>query len=160
MAANSLDLPDDIQTLMDGIIGEEYIQKVVGNQELSKISHLSIEIDTSRQSVYDLCVILPNLKHLVLDNSIIPSVRDLGIGLRYITSLSLSFCGLNDIDGIGVLTGLQELNLSDNQINDVTPLAMHENLQVSFDVLPWMLIACRIMIKFYLQLSFCSRCRP
>jgi Leucine-rich repeat (LRR) protein len=56
----------------------------------------------------------------------------LGIGLRHITSLSLSFCGLNDLDGIGVLTGLQEICLSDNFITDVAPLAMHENLQVLF----------------------------
>ena len=67
----------------------------------------------------------------MLDNSLVASVRDLGIGLRFLKSLSLSCCGLIDIDGIGVLTGLQDLCLSDNSIVDVTPLAMHENLQVS-----------------------------
>jgi Leucine-rich repeat (LRR) protein len=67
----------------------------------------------------------------VLDNSTIGSIRDLGVGMRCLTSLSLSGCGLHDLDGIGVLTGLQELNLSDNYISDVTPLTMHENLEVS-----------------------------
>jgi hypothetical protein len=123
-------MEDDLQTILDGIIGEEYVREETGQEDLSTIVHLALKIDTSRQSVYDVHQFLPNLQHLVLDNSVITSVRDLGIGLRFIVSLSLSSCGLIDIDGIGVLTGLQELNLSDNSIADVTPLAMHENLQV------------------------------
>jgi hypothetical protein len=126
-------MEDDLQTLMDGIVGEEYIQKETGIEDMATIVHLVLTIDTNRQSIYELNEFLPNLKHLVLDNSNISSVRDLGIGLRSLTSLSLSCCGLNDIDGIGVLTGLQELCLSDNYITDVTPLAMHENLQVSVE---------------------------
>ena len=102
-----------------------------GKDDLSSISYLTLTIDTWKQSVYDLHLFLPNLQHLVLDGSIISSVRDLGIGLRFLQSLSLSGCGLIDIDGIGVLTGLKDLCLSDNTISDVTPLAMHENIQVS-----------------------------
>ncbi|KAJ1437271.1 hypothetical protein B484DRAFT_238724 [Ochromonadaceae sp. CCMP2298] len=123
------EMEEDLQKLADGIIGEEYIQKETGTEDMASIVHLALTIDTTRQSIYELNEFLPNLKHLVLDNSNISSVRDLGIGLRSLTSLSLSCCGLNDIDGIGVLTGLQELCLSDNYITDVTPLAMHENLQ-------------------------------
>lgn len=123
-------MEEDIQTLIDGIITEDYIRRETGREDLTSIVHVALKIDTSRQSVYDLHQFLPNLQHLDLDNSVITSVRDLGIGLRFIVSLSLSSCGLIDIDGIGVLTGLQELNLSDNSITDVTPLAMHENLQV------------------------------
>ena len=128
----SAQMEDDIQFLMDGIIGEEFVKKETGEDDLTKITHLTLVIDTARQSVYDLHEILPNLKHLVLDNSSISCVRDLGIGLRNITSLSLACCGLNDIDGIGVLTGLQELCLRDNFITDATPLAMHENLEVIY----------------------------
>ena len=116
---------------MDGLIGEEFVQKETGQDDLTQISRLALVIDTSRQSVYDLHEFLPNLNHLILDNSSISCVRDLGVGLRNLTSLSLSRCGLCDIDGIGVLTGLQDLSLSHNFIIDATPLAMHENLQVS-----------------------------
>ncbi len=123
---------DELLTLMNGIIGSDKITSITGHSDMTKVEHLSIVIDTNVQSIFNLCELLPNLKHLVLDNSIISSVRDLGIGLRHITSLSLSFCGLNDLDGIGVLTGLQEICLSDNFITDVAPLAMHENLQVLF----------------------------
>ncbi len=121
---------DELQTLMDGIIGEEFITNATGTTNMLQIEHLEIVIDTTVQSIFGLSELLPNLKYLVLDTSVIGSVRDLGIGLRYIVSLSLSSCGLNDLDGIGVLTGLQEMCLSDNHISDVAPLAMHENLQV------------------------------
>lgn len=120
----------DFESILNGIINEEYIQRETGVSDLKSITHLNLIIDTSQQCIFELSEILPNLKHLVLDHSNINSIRDLGIGLRHIISLSLSCCSLYDIDGIGVLTGLQELCLSDNYISDVTPIAIHENLQV------------------------------
>ena len=121
---------DDMQNIMNSIINEEYIRRETGADDMESIMHLNLIIDTADQSVFELSEILPNLKHLVLDHSNITSIRDLGIGLRFLTSLSLSSCSLYDIDGIGVLTGLQELCLSDNYLTDVTPLAMHETIQV------------------------------
>lgn len=129
--SNSInDNVDDIQSILDGIIGEDYIIKETGIRDLKQIFFLKLIIDTSIQSVYELSDLLPNLKKLVLDNSNIVTIRDLGIGLKLITSLSLSNCGLNDIDGIGALQSLEELSLSNNSIADVTPLAMHENIKV------------------------------
>lgn len=121
---------DDILKLMEGIIDEDYVRNETGEEDLTNLVHLALVINTSNQSIYDLHHFLPCLQHLVLDNSIISSVRDLGTGLRFLKSLSLASCGLYDLDGIGVLTALQELCLRDNHITDVTPLAMHENLEV------------------------------
>lgn len=121
----------ELESLMASRIDEDYIASITSVKDLTRVEYLSLQIDTTTQSLLDLPDILPNLKHLVLDNSIISSIRDLGVGLRHITTLSLSGCGLYDIDGIGVLTGLQELSLSDNYISDITPLTMHENLQVN-----------------------------
>jgi Leucine-rich repeat (LRR) protein len=126
---------DDFQSIMNSIINEEYIRRETGADDIEAIIHLNLVIDTAEQSVFELSEILPNLKHLILDHSNIASIRDLGIGLRFLTSLSLSSCSLYDIDGIGVLTGLQELCLSDNYLTDVTPLAMHENIQVRWFLL-------------------------
>ena len=52
------------------------------------------------------------------------------ISLRNLKAISLCGCGLQDLDGVGVLVGLEELLLCDNFISDVTPLALHENLRV------------------------------
>lgn len=123
---------DELQNIIDQMIGEEYLIKLTGMTDLSQVERLELVVDTSVQSVFGLNEILPSLKYLSLDRSMIGSVRDLGSGLRNIISLSLAHCGLCDLDGIGVLTGLQEINLSDNNITDVVPLAMHESLQVLF----------------------------
>lgn len=121
---------DDYEALLAAIIDERYLMEITQKNDLTKEEYLQIRVDTATQSLFELSELLPSLKHLVLDESAIGSIRDLGVGLRCLLSLSLSNCGLFDLDGIGVLTGLQELNLSDNRITDVTPLAMHENLVV------------------------------
>ena len=54
----------------------------------------------------------------------------LNFSLRSLKALSLCGCGLYDLDGIGILTGLEELLLCDNFISDVTPLALHDNIRV------------------------------
>jgi Leucine-rich repeat (LRR) protein len=129
---------DQLQCELENIlalrIDEDYIVSVTGVKDVSRIEYISLQIDTTVQSLLELPELLPNVKHLVLDNSTIGSVRDLGVGLRHLTSLSLSGCGLHDIDGVGVLTGLQELNLSDNYISDLSPLTMHEYLQVDYSL--------------------------
>ena len=57
------------------------------------------------------------------------------LSLRHLKAISLCGCGLQDLDGIGVLVGLEELLLCDNFIADVTPLALHENLRVKIDAI-------------------------
>mmetsp|Transcript_30517 Transcript_30517/g.41989 ORF Transcript_30517/g.41989 Transcript_30517/m.41989 type:complete len:1121 (-) Transcript_30517:165-3527(-) len=121
---------NDIQNLLNGIIDEEIIYNACGEKDMLKIEHLTIHVDSNNQSILNISDILPNLKSLTLDHSIISSVRDLGIGLRNLKALSLCGCGLYDLDGIGVLTGLEELLLCDNFISDVTPLALHDNIRV------------------------------
>ena len=120
----------DLQKILDGILGVEYLRKATKQNDLSKVTSLQIVVNSSYQSLLDLKTHLPNLMSLSLDNSTIMSIRDLGVDLRNILILSLSACGLNDLDGIGVLTGLINLNVSNNSITDVAPLAMHENIEV------------------------------
>ena len=120
----------DLQKILDGILGEELLRKTTKQNDLSNVTRLEIRVNSSYQSLLDLNSLLPNLINLVLDSSTIISIRDLGVDLRQLTSLSLSDCGLLDLDGIGVLTGLVNLKLCDNSIADVAPLAMHENIEV------------------------------
>ncbi|KAF4315594.1 hypothetical protein BBO99_00009246 [Phytophthora kernoviae] len=39
-------------------------------------------------------------------------------------------CHITDLDGIGALTNLQELYLQHNNVGDISPLTMHEELRV------------------------------
>lgn len=123
-------LYEDYEAIFSSAIDEKFLQTQLGEVDLQTVEYIALQIDSATQSIFELPELLPQLKHLVLDNSSISSVRDLGVGLRDLWSLSLCGCGLYDIDGIGVLTGLKELNVSNNFISDVTPLALHENLEV------------------------------
>jgi len=119
-----------LQAIYDSAIGVEYLQRVTGKEDLSLISFLQLRVDLNVQSVLYINEILPSLTSLVLDESVMSSIRDLGTGLRCLLSLSINSCGLYDLDGVGVLSSLQDLSACDNFITDVAPLAMHDSLQV------------------------------
>lgn len=127
---NELDLDEGLQSILDSVIGEEYLMQVCGKTDLREVTYVQLKVDLNVQSLLDITELLPSINSLVLDESIISSIRDLGIGLRCLISLSLNSCSLNDLDGIGVLTGLEDFSCCDNFITDVAPLAMHENLRV------------------------------
>lgn len=87
-------------------------------------------MDSSKQSIEVLGELLPSLQQLVLENSTLFSFRDLGTSLHSLRTLSLSRSSITDLDGISSLTCLQELYVQHNQITDISPLSMHEELQV------------------------------
>ena len=125
---NAID--DGLKNILESAISEDYLRQVAGSDDLTTVTFMQLRVDLNIQSILDITDNLPSLTSLILDESIISSVRDLGTGLRSIISLSLNSCALKDLDGIGVLTGLQDFNASDNYLTDAAPLAMHENLQV------------------------------
>ena len=119
-----------MQSLLENVVDEEYIRKISLTDDLENLTILNMRVDTSIQSIYDIGIHLPNLNSLTLDYSSISSIRDLGIGLKHIHSLSMVECNLHDIDGIGVFAQLKQLNLNDNNLNEISALAMHELLEV------------------------------
>lgn len=122
---------DEPDKVFDDMITEEYILKACDVSTVEGLTCVKLTVDTSYQSLLDLGDIVKSLESLTLDGSYISSVRDLGTGLRGLRHLSLDNCGLNELDGIGMLSNLIELSVRDNQINDITALAMHETLEVS-----------------------------
>eukprot|EP01029_Cantina_marsupialis_P021701 TRINITY_DN5248_c0_g1_i1.p1 TRINITY_DN5248_c0_g1~~TRINITY_DN5248_c0_g1_i1.p1 ORF type:complete len:641 (-),score=164.92 TRINITY_DN5248_c0_g1_i1:245-2167(-) len=112
------------------LISEDKLLEVAGAASLDQITKLSIKIDTSDQSAAKLGELLPNIKELRLSGSKLSTFRDLGTSLKHLKILFLSQSGVKDLDGIGALEGLEELYLPFNDISDLTPLMMHENLQV------------------------------
>jgi len=126
---NIFESEEPAKTVFDDMITEEYLQKVSGAEDLSTVTTIKLHIDTSYQSLLDIGDLLKRLDHLTLDGSKISSVRDLGVGLKYLISLSINDCGLSELDGIGMLTSLKELSAGDNDIEDVTALALHETIE-------------------------------
>lgn len=141
------ELDSDFQVVAEGVIGVDYLVKVTGCEDLTLVPEVSLIVNTSTQSLLDLCDHLPNLISLVLDHSTIASIRDLGVGLRMLEKLSLRDCQLSELDGIGVLSCLKYLDVSDNMISDASPLAMHEYLEVInyCDIL----LSCLYVLRYY-----------
>ncbi|CAM9908289.1 unnamed protein product, partial [Choristocarpus tenellus] len=76
--------------------------------------------------------LLPSLVELQLsDGSILASFRDLGTSLRVLQVMWARACCVTDLDGVGALSGLRELYLAFNDVEDLTAIAMHECLEVS-----------------------------
>lgn len=101
-----------------------------GKQELACVTYLQISVDSGKQSVEAIGELLPSLQQLKLTNSTLHSFRDLGTSLHSLQILWVVRSGISDLDGIGALTGLQELYLQYNDISDLSPLTLHEEIQV------------------------------
>lgn len=125
--------PLTMEELARGRLTEEAIRVAAGRsttKELQDIAKLALVIDSSQVSVEGVWDSLPKLHTLNLTGSRLLSFRDLGVGLRHLNTLYLESSSVQDLDGIGALSGLRELHLADNRISDVTPLACHGSLQI------------------------------
>jgi hypothetical protein len=58
-------------------------------------------------------------------------MRDLGVDLRRLVSISMNDCSITELDGIGALVNIKILSLRNNIISDVSPIAMHDVLEVN-----------------------------
>lgn len=121
---------DDGAFEMEDALSEENIKLLAGADDLSSVTRLEISVNTREQSVARLGELLPALRELKLNESELSSIRDLGTNLWELEVLWVRTCGLKDIDGIGAMEGLKELYLSYNDVSDLTPLLMHEQLEV------------------------------
>jgi Leucine-rich repeat (LRR) protein len=112
----------------DEILDESYLSRLKIHPESATVT---LTLNTSLVSLLGLHELMPNLMHLVLDSSVISSLRDLGTRLTRVTLLSVNECNLFDLDGIGgAFPNLKELSACNNLITDVTSLAMHSCLEV------------------------------
>ena len=102
---------------------------MTGVNDLKKVEYLEMIVDTSETSLGNFGIYLPNLKQLKLNGSHVPRIRDLGTSLIHLRVLWLSRSSLVDLDGIPTLNNLRELYLAYNEINDISPCSMLENLE-------------------------------
>uniref|UniRef100_A0A8C3W4T7 Leucine rich repeat containing 56 n=1 Tax=Catagonus wagneri TaxID=51154 RepID=A0A8C3W4T7_9CETA len=95
-----------------------------------QLSVLQTRVDTRENSLGNFGVHLPNLSQLKLNGSRLGSLRDLGTALGRLQVLWLARCGLADLDGISAFPALKELYLSYNNVSDLSPLCLLEQLEV------------------------------
>ena len=107
------------------------ISSYEGSNNLSDLIGLEGKADTRDLTLSFLGELFPQLEKLRLNNSIIPSVRDIGCYLVNLRFLSLARCGITSLDGISTISSnLEELYLAFNKITDVVDLLGMDNLKI------------------------------
>ncbi|KAB0377303.1 hypothetical protein FD755_011747 [Muntiacus reevesi] len=106
------------------------LQALAQEDDLQLVSVLEMCVRTRENSLGSFGLHLPNLSQLKLNGSCLGSLRDLGTSLGHLQVLWLARCGLADLDGISSFPALKELYLSYNDIWDLSPLCLLEQLEV------------------------------
>nr|XP_030706806.1 leucine-rich repeat-containing protein 56 isoform X3 [Globicephala melas] len=106
------------------------LQALAQVDDLRLVSVLELCVNTHENSLGNFGLHLPNLSQLKLNGSCLGSLRDLGTSLGRLQVLWLARCGLADLDGIGSFPALKELYLSYNDVSDLSPLCLLEQLEV------------------------------
>jgi hypothetical protein len=91
----------------------------MNKNELAELTKIEIKVDTTNTHMQYVGEVLTSLQILRLNDSVIPSARDLGTSFKNIQVLSLNRCELKSLAGLSSFEFLKELYASYNNINDL-----------------------------------------
>jgi hypothetical protein len=95
------------------------------------LDSLEALVDTRELTLSFLGDTFPSVRKLRLNNSVIPTVRDIGCTLVNLRFLSLARCNLTSLDGIATISqNLEELYLAFNKLTDVCDLMGMDSLRI------------------------------
>uniref|UniRef100_A0A667H6J4 Leucine rich repeat containing 56 n=1 Tax=Lynx canadensis TaxID=61383 RepID=A0A667H6J4_LYNCA len=129
-APKSKDPGSHDEQLVEEYLSPARLRALAQVDDLRLAGMLEMCVSTRESSLGNFGVHLPNLSQLKLNGSCLGSVRDLGTSLGRLRVLWLARCGLTDLDGIGCFPALKELYASYNNISDLSPLCLLEQLEV------------------------------
>ncbi|XP_008592054.1 PREDICTED: leucine-rich repeat-containing protein 56 [Galeopterus variegatus] len=118
------------EQLVEEYMSPARLQALAQVDDLRLVRVLEMCVDTHENSLGNFGVHLPNLSQLRLNGSRLGSLRDLGTSVGRLQVLWLARCGLTDLDGIASFPKLKELYVSYNNISDLSPLCLLEQLEV------------------------------
>ena len=121
---------EESELIVSEFLSPSKLQLITKSEKLQDVTSIEMIVNTSNTTLGNFGQYIPNLKQLKLNDSFIPSVRDIGTSLSGLTVLWMSRCSLNDVDGIASLYNLQELYVSFNNISDLSPISFLDSLEV------------------------------
>lgn len=98
--------------------------------DLTKVRCLQLRVDTTETSLGNFGTFLPNLQELKIKDGVVPSIRDLGSSLGSVQVLWMPRCSLREMDGISSLENLAELFIAYNDVSELSPLTLLDNLRL------------------------------
>ncbi|CAG9760736.1 unnamed protein product [Ceutorhynchus assimilis] len=108
----------------------ELLVQVSNTEQLETVTQIKLRVIARELALQQLGAYLPALRELILDGSIISSLRDLGYGLKNLKILRVNRCQLPCIDGMLGFEYLEELYAADNSIRDLSACAFLSNLKI------------------------------
>ncbi|KAK9753454.1 hypothetical protein QE152_g1989 [Popillia japonica] len=100
---------------------KELVQSATGLDDIGEATTVKLQVIAIDVSLQYLSYHTPLLQELILDGSVISSLRDLGCGLKCLKILRVNRCGLKHIDGTFGIDSLEELYATKNSIQDISP---------------------------------------
>eukprot|EP00357_Protocruzia_adherens_P006139 CAMPEP_0115030106 /NCGR_PEP_ID=MMETSP0216-20121206/37512_1 /TAXON_ID=223996 /ORGANISM="Protocruzia adherens, Strain Boccale" /LENGTH=510 /DNA_ID=CAMNT_0002407045 /DNA_START=242 /DNA_END=1774 /DNA_ORIENTATION=+ len=125
------DNDDDAEQQLD-TYGLYYLTKMCGisGQDLGTLQRLELNVNTGVQSLQRIGQLCPCLTELVLSESQILSLRDLGTCWTNLEVLWINRTGLADLGGLSAFQSLQEFYGSYNRITDCGSFMCHDAIVV------------------------------
>nr|XP_023017635.1 leucine-rich repeat-containing protein 56 [Leptinotarsa decemlineata] len=108
----------------------ELLVKVTNTEDLSTVTHIKLRVISREVTLQHLSIYTPALRELILDGSMVTSLRDIGGGLKNLKILRVNHCGLTCIDGVFGIDTLEELYAADNSITNLAPCAFLANIRI------------------------------
>ena len=97
-------------------------------ENYSKKNRFRLIVCDEDQRVNSIGENMPHLERLKLNDSSVPSLRDLGTCLTNLKVLWLNRSGLQDVGGISGLPLLEELYIAFNDVTELAPMAYHDTI--------------------------------
>ena len=109
-------------------IADEDLYSYEKNEEITGVD---AQANTSAMSISFLKDFFPSLSTLMLTNSKLDSIKDIGYNYNHLTILSLTYCGLTTLTGISQISlQLEELYLAHNKLVDISDLIGMNDLYI------------------------------
>ncbi|KAG7473812.1 hypothetical protein MATL_G00099850 [Megalops atlanticus] len=121
---------EDSELLAALCLSPEKLKDLTGTADLQNVTTMEMCVDTRENTLGNFGAYLPRLVHLKMNNSLIMSVRDLGTSLCHLQVLWMARCGLADLDGIPSFSSLKELYVAYNNISELGPISMLDDLEL------------------------------
>lgn len=121
---------EESELIVNEFLSPSKLQLITNSENLHDVTTIEMIVNTSHTTLGNFGQYLPSLTQLKLNDSVIPSVRDIGTSLSGLTVLWMSRCSLNDVDGIASLQNLHELYMAFNNITDLSPISFLDSLEV------------------------------
>ncbi|KAJ3658972.1 hypothetical protein Zmor_010683 [Zophobas morio] len=103
--------------------------QVTGTEDLDRVTQVKLRVIARDVPLQHFSVYIPALRELILDGSVVSSLRDLGCGLKNLKILRVNRCGIDCLDNMLGLESLEELYAANNAIENCMPLAFLSNIK-------------------------------